>query len=344
MVQVKDARSISPEAQEALRKRAVQAILIGMKQTTAARTFGVARGTVARWMGQYRQGGETALGQRPQGRPPAPKLTGGQEAAVVALIEAHSPDQLGLPTSLWTRETVGILIKKRFGLALWVWRVGRSLRRWGLTPQKPARRAYEQDPAAVRRWLEKEYPDIRKQAKTEGAEIHWGDEMGVRWDHQAGRTWGRKGKTPVVQGTGQRFRCNVISTLTNQGVLRFWVFQENFNGEVFIDFLRRLIRDRGRKVYLIVDRHPVHISRKVRGWVERHQAEIRRIYLPPYSPELNPGEFLNQDIKTNAAGRWRSSTKGKMMGNLRSYLRSTQKCQDVVRRFFRAPPVRYAAA
>jgi transposase len=195
-----------------------------------------------------------------------------------------------------------------------------------------------------RHWLELEYPEVRKQAKAEGAEIHWGDEMGVRSDHQAGRTWGRKGQTPVVRGTGQRFRCNVISTLTNQGILRFRVFQENFNGEVFIDFLRRLVRDRGRKVYLIVDRHPVHISRKVRAWVERHQAEIRLIYLPPYSPELNPGEFLNQDVKANAAGRWRPRTQGKMMGNLRSYLRSTQKCQDVVRRFFDALPVRYAAA
>lgn len=342
-MQVKDARSISQKAQETLRKRSVQAVLNGMKQTAAARTFGVARGTVSRWMGQYRRGGEAALDQRPQGRPPAPKLTGEQEAAIVALIEAHSPDQLGLPTSLWTREAVGTLIKKRFGLALSVWTVGRYLRRWGLTPQKPARRAYEQDPVAVQRWLEEEYPEIRKQARTEGAEIHWGDEMGVRSDHQAGRTWGRRGKTPVVRGTGRRFRCNVISTLTNQGVLRFRVFQENFNGEVFIDFMRRLVRDRGRKVYLIVDRHPVHISKKVRRWVERHQAEIRLIYLPPYSPELNPGEFLNQDIKTNAVGRWRPSTKGKMMRNLRSYLHSTQKYQDVVRRFFHAPPVRYAA-
>ena len=199
-------------------------------------------------------------------------------------------------------------------------------------------------PAVVRRWLEVEYPELRKQAKAEGAEIHWGDEMGVRSDHQAGRTWGRQGQTPVVRGTGQRFRCNVISSLTNQGVLRFRVFQENFNGEVFIDFLRRLVRDRSRKVYLIVDRHPVHTSRKVRRWVERHQAEIRLVYLPPYSPELNPGEFLNQDVKTNAAGRWRPKNERQMMGNLRSYLRSTQKCQDVVRRFFHAAPVRYAAA
>ena len=343
-MQLKDARSLSPEGQEALRKRAVRAVLKGMKQTAAAQTFGVARGTVAQWVCQYRQGGETALDQRPQGRPPAPKLKVEEEEVIVALIETHSPDQLGLPASLWTRDTVGALIKQRFRLALSVWTVGRYLRRWGLTPQKPARRAYEQNPEAVRHWLELEYPEVRKQAKAEGAEIHWGDEMGVRSDHQAGRTWGRKGRTPVVRGTGQRFRCNVISTLTNQGVLRFRVFQENFNGAVFIDFLRRLVWDRGRTVYLIVDRHPVHTSRKVRRWVERHQAEIRLIYLPPYSPELNPGEFLNQDVKTNAAGRWRPRTQGKMMDNLRSYLRSTQKCQDVVRRFFHAEPVRYAAA
>jgi transposase len=344
VVQVKEARSLSPEGQEALRKRAVQAVLGGMKQTTVARTFGVARGTVARWLRQYRQGGEAALDQRPQGRPPVPKLAGEQETAIVALIEGHCPDQLGLPGSLWTRERVGTLIRKRFGLALSVWTVGRYLRRWGLTPQKPARRAYQQDPEAVRHWLEVEYPEVRKQAKAEGAEIHWGDEMGVRSDHQAGRTWGRKGRTPVVRGTGQRFRSNIISTLTNQGVLRFRVFQENFNGEVFIDFLRRLVRDRGRKVYLIVDRQPVHISRKVRRWVEHHQAEIRLIYLPPYSPELNPGEFLNQDVKANAAGRQRPRTKVQMMGNLRSYLRSTQKFPDVVRRYFHAEAVRYAAA
>jgi transposase len=343
-VQVKDARSLSPEGQEALRKRAVRAVLSGMSQTTSAGTFGVARGTVTRWMSQYRQGGEAELDKRPQGRPPAPKLKGAQEETIMALIETYSPDQLRLPTSLWTRETVALLIKKRFGLALSVWTVGRYLRRWGLTPQKPARRAYEQDPEAVRHWLEVEYPEVCKQAKVEGAEVHWGDEMGVRSDHQAGRTWGRKGQTPVVPGTGQRFRCNVISTLTNQGVLRFRVFQENFNGDVFIDFMCRLARDRGRKVYLIVDRHPVHISKKVRAWVDRHHGEIRLVYLPPYSPELNPGEFLNQDVKTNGAGRQRPSARVQLMGNLRSYLRSTQKFPDVVRRFFHAAPVRYAAA
>ena len=201
-MQLKDARSISPQGQEALRKRAVRAVLNGMKQTAAACTFSVARGTVALWMHQYRQGGEAALERRPQGRPPAPRLQGERQTAVMALIERYCPDQLGLSSSLWTREMVGALIKKRFGLALSVWTVGRYLRRWGLTPQKPARRAYEQDPEGVRHWLEVEYPEIQKQAKAEGAEIHWGDEMGVRSDHQAGRTWSRKGED--ASGPGHR--------------------------------------------------------------------------------------------------------------------------------------------
>lgn len=283
-----------------------------MKQTTVARTFGVARGTLARWLRQYRQGGAAALDQRPQGRPPVPKLLGEQETTIVALLAGPCPDQLGWPGSLWTRQTVGTLIRRHFGLALSVWTLGRYLRRWGLTLQQPARRAYQQDPK--------------------------GDEMGVRSDHQAGRTWGRQGRTPLVRGTGQRFRSNIISTLTNQGVLRFRVFQENFNGEGFIDFLRRLVWDRGRKVYLIVERHPVHISRKARRWVEHHQT-----YLPPYSPALNPGEFLNQDLKANAAGRQRPRTKVQMMANLRTYLRSTQKFPDLARRYFHAEAVRYAA-
>jgi DDE superfamily endonuclease len=168
--------------------------------------------------------------------------------------------------------------------------------------------------------------------------------MGARSDHQAGTTWDRKGETPVVGATGQRFRCNLISSLTNRGVLRFRVFEERFTSEVFIDFLRRLTRSIDRKVYLIVDRHPGHVSIAVAQWMEKHQDRIRLIHLPAYSPELNPGEYLNRGVKTNAVGRWRPRTKGQLMRNLRGYLRSTQQCPDVVRRFFHAESVQYAAA
>jgi transposase len=306
-MQVKDARCLSSEAQEALRKRAVQAVLEGRTHQETAQLFGVARGTVTRWMGRYREGGEVGLNARSKGRSSHPALGNEEAALVVELVNRHSPDQLGLPFFLWTREAVGDLMRRRLGLKLSQWTVGRYLKAWGLTPQKPGRRAYQQNPVAVRRWLVEEYPQVQREAKEEGAEIHWGDEMGARSDHQSGRTWGKKGKTPVVGATGQRFRCNVISSLTNRGVLRFRVFEERFTFEVFIDFLGRLIRFGKRKVYLIVDRHPVHMSEAVAQWVERYQDRIRLIHLPAYSPELNPGEYLNQDVKTNAVGRQRGS-------------------------------------
>lgn len=340
-----DARRLSPAAQADLRRRVVQAIRQqGLSQTEAARTFGVARPTVNRWMQAVAQGGLRALRGRRRGRPPGTQLEPLQAALTVKLITGGCPDQLRLPFALWTREAVQQLLRQRFGLELSVWTVGRYLKRWGLTPQKPVRRAYERDPAAVRRWLEVEFPRIRRSARAEKGEIWWGDEMGLRSDHQTGTTWGRRGQTPAVAGTGQRFRCNMISALTNQGRLAFMMYERNFTEDVFLDFLRRLVRLAGRKVFLIVDRHRVHRSRKVRQWLRRHRHQIRVDFLPAYSPELNPDELLNQDVKSNALGRRRPATKEEMKAGVRSYLRSTQRSPRIVRNFFREEHVRYAAA
>jgi transposase len=343
-MKLKDARSLTPQAQEALRKRAVRAVLSGMTTTRAANVFGVARGTVSGWMKQYAAEGERGLNRHRRGRPPAPRLSGQRAAALKRAITQHCPDELGLPYALWTREAVGALIRERFGMTLSVWTVGRYLRRFGLTPQKPARRAFEQDPKAVEHWLTEEYPAIRRQAHAEGAEIHWGDEMGLRSDHQAGRSWGKRGKTPVVPGTGKRFRCNVISSLTHRGTLRFRVFEGRFNAQVFIDFMRRLLGSTSQKVFLIVDRHPVHLSKAVKAWLERHTEQIRLFLLPTYSPEYNPGEFLNQDVKANSVGRRRAHNKRELMANVRGYLRSAQQRPHQVKRYFLAESVRYAAA
>lgn len=338
-----DARSLSAKAQEALRKRAVKAVLDGMTQQQAAEKFGVARGTVTRWMTQYREQGVRGLNRKPQGRPPTPRLKGHQAATIVRLITERCPDQLKLPFALWTREAVGMLIERRYGVCLSVWTVGRYLRRWGLTPQKPAHRAFEQDPEAVGRWLKQQYPAIYRRARRERAEIHWGDEMGLRSDHQTGTRWGLKGHTPVVLGTGQRFRCNVISTITNRGTLRFRVFTGRFTADVFIDFMKRLVRTSERKVFLIVDRHPTHRAKKVKRWLAEHPKHIELFYLPPYSPERNPDEYLNQDVKSNATGRERAQNLHQMIGNVRAYLPSTQQQPEVVKRFFHAYPVTYAA-
>lgn len=339
----KDARSLPAAAQEALRKRAVKAVLDGKTHAEVGTVFGVARGTVSRWMQIHRQQGEAGLKARRQGRPPGAKLKGHQAATIVRMITDRYPEQLKLPFALWTREAVADLIERRFGLRLSVSTVGRYLRRWGFTPQKPVRRAFEQDPKAVENWLKVEYPRVRAEARREGAEIHWGDEMGLRSDHQAGQCWAPKGKTPVIPGTGQRFRCNMISSITNRGTLRFRVFHGSFTTDVFIDFLKRLIKSCKSKIFLIVDGHPVHRAKKVGRWLEKHKDRIKLIFLPAYSPDLNPDEYLNNDVKANSVGRRRARNRDEMTANVRSYLWSTQKQPEIVKRFFRAESVRYAA-
>jgi transposase len=339
-----DGRKLSPQAQQELRHRVVHAILEEqMSQTEACRIFGVGRTSVYNWLKAHRKGGDTALKAQKRGRKHQSRLAGHQAATIVRLITDRCPNQLKLPFALWTREAVRELIEKRCDLSVSVWTVGRYLKHWGFTPQKPLRHAYEQDPEAVQRWLEDDYPVIHQQAHTEHAQIHWGDEMGMRSDHQVGRSYGLKGQTPVIPGTGQRFGCNMISTITNRGRLTFMVFKERFDGSVMIDFLRRLIKQNRQKVFLIVDGHPVHRSRQVKRWVLRHRKSIWLFYLPGYSPQLNPDELLNQDVKTNAVGRQRPNDQPEMLQQVRSYLRSTQHRPQIVRNYFKHQDVRYAA-
>ena len=341
-----DARSLPSKAQEDLRRRVVEAVERGLSQAEAARVFAVARGTVNRWIGMVERVGRRALKARRRGRPSVARLAPHQAATTVRYIISGCPDQLRLPFALWTREAVQELLSRKFALQVSVWTVGRYLRAWGLTPQKPVRRAYEQNPAAVRKWLETEYPVIRELARQCKAQIHWLDEMGLRSDHQAGRSWGRRGETPVVMGTGQRFRCNMISSITNRGQLAFLFFRQRFTARVFLNFLGRLLRltrKTRRKVFLIVDGHPVHKSRLVNRWLAEHTSQIRVFRLPSYSPELNPDELLNQDVKTNALGRLRPVNVQEMMDNVRSYLRITQARPKLVKNYFRERHVQYAA-
>jgi transposase len=340
-----DARSLPTKAQEALRIKAVNDVVNGMKQVAAAKTFGITRQAVGKWMKAYREGGMKALAAKPQGRPKTGgHLQGWQAATIVKLITDHHPEQLKLPFVLWTREAVRTLIRRKFRIGLSLTTVGRYLARWGFTPQKPVRRAYEQDDVAVERWLKEEYPAVRTAAKRERALIYWGDEMGVRSDHQAGRSYAPRGKTPTIPGTGQRFGCNVLSALTNRGHLAFMVFRKGFNASVFVRFLRRLVKQAKRKVFIIVDRHPVHRSKKVRQWLEKNAARIRLFFLPGYSPQLNPDEMVNQDVKTNAVGRRRAHNCSQLMGHVRRYLERRRANPDLVRRYFHESSVRYAAS
>jgi transposase len=342
-----DTRSLSGAAQAALRKRAVRVVLEGMTQAQAARVFGVHPNAVNRWIKRYRDGGWDGLGERRRGRRAGeqPALAVPQQQEVVALVREATPDQLGLPGFLWTREAVGELIGQRYGLWLARTTVGGYLRGWGFSPQRPQRRALEQNPAAVRHWLVTEYPAICAQAKREGGVVVWLDEMGVRSDAATGRSWAPVGQTPVIKRTGKRFGVNMISAISGAGMLRFRLFTGSFTGPVFVDFLGRLLRDCGRrKVHLIVDGHPVHRAKLVSAWVGRHAERIELHFLPGYSPELNPVELLNHDVKANAAGRRRPRSAGELREELHGYLRRRQRQPQVLVRFFDHPTTRYAAA
>ena len=343
-MKTKDARSLPAVAQEDLRRKAVKAVLGGMKQVEAAKVLGVTRQAIGKWLKAYRQGGLKTLKAKRQGRPRGGSLLGWQSAQIAKSVVDRCPDQLKMPFYLWTREAVGQLIERRFGVRLSVWTVGRYLARWGFTPQKPMRRAFEKNPEAVHRWLDEKYPAILKQAKQEKADIYWGDEMGMRSDHTVGRSYGRRGQTPVILGTGVRFGCNMISAITNKGQLNFMVFKQRFKANVFEEFLRRLVRQSERKVFIIVDGHPVHRSGKVKKWLNKNEKHIRLFFLPSYSPELNPDEILNQDVKSNAVGRKRARCQSELVANVRSFLWGRQRRPNVVKKYFSEKHVSYAAA
>jgi len=314
----------------------------GKKQVEVAKILGITRQAVGRWVGIFRQGGDKSLKAKRRGRPKGGKLLAWQAAQIAKAVTDHHPEQLKLPFYLWTREAVAQLIEQRFGIRLSIWTVGRYLSRWGFTPQKPVRCAYEQNPEAVKSWLAKDYPIVQKQAKKEKALIYWGDEMGLRSDHAVGRSYGRCGQTPVIPGTGQRFGCNMISAINNKGHLNFMVFKSRFDTNIFLGFLKRMVRQIKRKVFLIIDGHPVHHAIKTKNWTLKHANQIRLFYLPGYSPELNPDELLNQDVKGNAIGRRRAKNQKELVANTRSYLRSRQRQPHIVKRYFQEEHVRYA--
>jgi transposase len=344
-----DARRLAPEAQEDLRRRVVYAVAEdGMGKSQAARTFGVTRQSIDNWLRRVEEAGSVrGLAARKRGPKPRPRLGPEQDREAVRLIRGDCPDQLLLPFALWTREAVVALLRRRFGLSVSLSTAGRYLRRWGLTPQRPRRRAYERDPAAVKRWLAEQYPAVAARAKTRNALVLWGDEMGLRSDDPVGRSYAPRGRTPVVPASGRRFGCNTISAVSNLGRLWFMVFGGRFNSGVFLAFLGRLLRavPGERKLVLIVDSHPAHKSAAVRRWLAGAAAKgrVELVYLPGYSPELNPDELLNQDTK-QAMKKCRPADQREMMQNVRGHLRRRQKQPDVLRRFFREDHVRYAAA
>lgn len=339
-----DARKLEPSALQLLRRQAVQAVRDGMSQTEAARTFGASLRAVSKWRRLDREGGLRALKLRRRGRRPGGgRLNARQAERIRAMLVGKMPDQLRLPFYLWTRAAVANLIARDYEIEVSLVTVGRYLAAWGLSPQKPVKRAYERNDAAITRWLQQDYPAIARQAKRAKAVIYWGDEMGLRSDHVTGTSYAPVGQTPVIRATGQRFGCNMISAITNKGALAFMVFQGKFKAPVFVAFMQRLLKQVEGNIYLIVDGHPVHRSGEAKRFVDQHKSRLRLIRMPGYCPELNPDELLNQDVKTNGLGKSRPTDRIELMAIVRSHLYRRQKQPQVIKNLFGEEHVRYAA-
>lgn len=338
-----DARSLDHKTLTELRKRAVSSVQNGESPEVVAKAMGVTRAAMYNWLALYRRGGWDALDAKKRGGR-KPKLDGKKLAWLYDTITSKNPLQLQFTFALWTSKMVAELIEWQFGIRYSKASVCRLLNQLGLSPQRPLWRAYQQSEEHVQQWLEEEYPAIQRRARQENARIFFSDEAGIRSDHHAGTTWAKKGQTPVVSSTGARFGLNMISAVSPQGEFRFMTVKGKVNAGVFIEFLKRLVHNTDRSIFLIVDGHPSHKAKKVKQYVESTDGWLELFFLPPYSPELNPDECAWNDLKNNTIGRKQITDPDSLKAEVIRFFRYLQKTPDRVKGYFNTATTKYAAA
>lgn len=345
MIVLPDGRSLSPESLQLLRKIAVRAVIeLGMSNKEVAHLLGVGENAVGQWCAAYREHGAEGLDVQPLGRPAGTgrSLELEQEMEIQDAIRDTVPEDHGIASSTWTRGAVAELIRERFAIELTPQGIGKYLRRWNMTPQKPARHAREQDPEEVREFVEETLPDVVKRAEKEDGELHFTDETGAQVEDQIGASYAPRGETPVLTTPKTRIKQNVISSVTPEGDLYSWVFSETMNSEKFIRFLEFLVESSSQKIFLFADRHPSHQSGAVDSWLANHSSEIEMIPLPCYSPEYNPVEFLNNDLKQNLKHKPMPNSTPDFRDTILTILEHIATLPDRVKGFFREAKVEIA--
>jgi len=337
-----DARKLDHKTLEEIRIRAVQRVQAGESPEVVIQALGFSRACIYNWLAMYRAGGWGALKARPlKGRPR--KMSGADMKWLYRTVVGASPLQFRFEFALWTRQIIQVLIREERGLKLSLSSIGRLLAQLGITCQRPVFRATEQNPALVRTWLQQDYPAIRDWAKKIHARILFGDESGIRSDYHSGTTWGAKGKTPIVRRTAARAKVNMLSAIDSRGDMRFMVVEGRITSEVFVEFLRRLMHNADRPIFLILDGHPIHRGKTVRRYVESLDGNLRLFFLPPYSPELNPDEQVWNYVKNHGVGKRGRYVASELKQQVLARLRSLQRLPWTIRMFFLLPDTRYAA-
>ncbi len=335
-----DGRRLKHETLEEIRIRAVKQVEAGESPERVIQALGFHRSSIYNWLALYREGGIEALRSRKAaGR--EPKLKGKQLQRLYDIITSNNPLNLKFEFALWTQAMIRDLIRDKFNVRLSDVSVGRLLHKLGLSPQRPLRRAFQRDEEKVKEWQEKAYPKIQTLAKKEKATIYFGDEASVRSDYHSGTTWAPVGKTPVVETTGARFSVNMISAVSAKGQLRFMAFNGKMNADKFIEFLQRLIYKAKKPVFLILDGHPVHKSRKVKEFVATTDGKLRLFILPPYSPHLNPDEWVWNWLKKHNLGKTQVSGPDQFRSAVSRFMRRLQKLPKILKGFFRDPSLAY---
>ena len=334
-----DHRKSSPKTVLELKKTALRLRSKKMPVKEIVEITGLAAKTVRKAFAAYDSGGLKAIEPKKRGRKPGEKrtLNAGQEKAIIKLLLDHAPNQLQFNCCLWTRDTVRALIHRECGMEMPVRTVGEYLRRWGFTVQRPAKRAVRQNPEIVQEWLEQTYPKIPTQAKQEQAEIFWGDETAVQNVAHYARGYAFKGKTPVLTMQTEKMHINMISAISNNGKLHFLLYSEAIDADRLIGFMEKLVHDAGRKVFLILDNLRVHHSKKVHAWEAEHQAELTLFHLPPYSPEYNPDEYLNHDLKRTLGTQAMVKNKQELHSRAESFMNALSSDPEHVKAYFEHP-------
>lgn len=337
----RDGRQLSHETLEEIRIRAVLQVEAGESPEVVIKALGFSRRCIYNWLAAYREGGLEALkAKKLEGRPT--KLSGKQIQQLYGFIINKTPLQFNFAFALWTCALIRELIRKKFNVHLSEVSISRLLKKLGLSPQRPLFRAYQQDPSRVEAYLKEEYPKIKKRAKARGARIFFGDEASIRSDYHSGTTWAPRGETPVIRTTGARFKINMLSAISARGELRFMLTEKGLTADLFIEFLKRLMKGTDGPVFLILDGHAVHHSRKVRAFVESTDGMLELYFLPGYSPELNPDETVWAHVKHHSVGKQVITGPDQFRSLVLGTLRRLQKLPSLIMRFFEAKDLRYA--